>query len=107
MVIASLITNTLADGTTSAQVCPNGPIVNIIAYEFPFCLAGKGLIEYLFVSRPSNTKLAAIRDTESKSYGSECADVNATKGVAHSFFFTADGSYDEFCELVTYDQKAC
>ena len=59
------------------------------------------------MSRPNDTKLTALRDPGSTSYGSECADVNATKGVAHSFFYTADGSDGEFCKLVTYDQKAC
>jgi len=33
--------------------------------------------------------------------------VNATKGVAHSFYYTADGSDGQFCQLVTYDEKAC
>ena len=107
VILTSLITNTIAAKATSAQVCPNGPVVNIIAYEFPFCFAGKGLLENLFLSRPADTKLAAVRDPESKSYSSECADVNATKGVAHSFFYTADGSDVDFCELVAYDQKAC
>ena len=107
VILTSLITNTIAAEVTSAQVCPNGPVVNIIAYEFPFCLAGKGLLENLFLSRPASTKLAAVRDAGSKSYNSECADVNATKGVAHSFFYTADGSDREVCELVAYDQKAC
>ncbi|KAM0703684.1 hypothetical protein Q7P35_009623 [Cladosporium inversicolor] len=105
--LTSLITNTIAAEATSAQVCPNGIVVNIIAYEFPFCLAGQGLLENLFLSRPTDTKLSAIQDPGSKWYGSECADVNSTKGVAHSFFYTTDGNYGEFCELVTYDQKAC
>jgi hypothetical protein len=64
-------------------------------------------LENLFLSRPSDTKLAAVRDAGSKSYGSECTDVNATKGVAHSFFYTVDGSDDELCKLITYDRKAC
>jgi hypothetical protein len=105
--LTSFTINTIAAEVISAQVCPNGVIVNIIAYEFPFCLASQGLLEHLFLSRPSDTKLAAVRDAESKSYGSECADVNATKGVAHSFYYTADGSDGAVCELVTYDQKAC
>ncbi|GAB7323859.1 hypothetical protein MBLNU13_g07295t2 [Cladosporium sp. NU13] len=105
--LSPLITNTIAAEATIAQVCPNGLVVNVIAYEFPFCLAGQGLLENLFLSRPSDTKLAAVRDAGSTSYGSECADVNATKGVAHSFYYTTDGSGGEFCQLITYDQKAC
>jgi len=107
VVFTSFAISTNAVEVTSAQVCPNGPIVNIIAYEFPFCLAGKGLLENLFLSRPNNTKLAAVRDAGSTSYSSECADVDATTGVAHSFFYIADGSDGDICELVAYDQKAC
>jgi hypothetical protein len=107
VLIASLITSTIATPSPSAQVCPNGLVVNLIAYEFPYCLASQGILEHAFLSRPRNTKLVAVRDAGSKSYGSECADVNATKGVVHSFFFTADGSDGGSCELITYDQKAC
>jgi hypothetical protein len=106
VLIASLLTTTFAT-SPSAQVCPNGLVVNLIAYEFPFCLASQGLLEHAFLSRPSNTKLVAVHESGSKSYGSDCADINATKGVAHSFFFTADGSDGGNCELITYDQKAC
>ena len=59
------------------------------------------------MSRPNDTKLAAVRDAGSTSYGSECVDVNATKGVAHSFYYTAAASDGEFCRLVSYDQNAC
>jgi hypothetical protein len=104
VLIASIITSTFATSSPSAQVCPNGIVVNLIAYEFPYCLATQGILEHAFLSRPSNTKLVAVRDAGSKSYGSECADINATKGVAHSFFFTADGSDGGSCELITYDQ---
>ena len=107
LAIALISLTTTAASATSAQVCPNGFIVNIIAYEFPFCLAGKGPLENLFLSRPSDTRIPVLQPPGAKTYGSGCVDVNATKGVSHSFFYTADGSGGAFCQLVTYDQKAC
>ncbi|KAI3482828.1 hypothetical protein L1887_54424 [Cichorium endivia] len=65
---------------TPAEVCTDGVLVNLIAYEFPFCLSGKGLLENLFLSRPTDTKLAAKNTSGSSTYESECVEVKATKG---------------------------
>ena len=92
--------------TSNDEVCPsnNNIIVNIIAYEFPFCLAGKGLLENLFLSRPTDTKLTSA-------HANECTDVNASKGVPHSYFYTTDttgnGADSDRCTLVTFDEEGC
>lgn len=92
---------------TPAEVCTDGVFVNLIAYEFPFCLAGKGVLENLFLSRPTDTKLAVKNTSGSSTYESECVEVKATKGVVHSYFYTADGGDTGSCELVAFDKKGC
>lgn len=109
---SSIITTATAADTTStapsAQTCPQSLIVNLIAYEFPFCLAGKGLLENLFLSRPTDTKLIVNHsDASNPSGGSGCTAINATKGVVHSFFYTADGGGGQSCKLLTYGEKGC
>lgn len=80
--------------------------VNLIAYEFPFCLAGKGLLENLFLSRPTDTKFV-VNHSDASGTTAGCKAIDATKGVVHSFFYTADGSGGEGCKLLTYGEKEC
>lgn len=104
--LAALAATAASSPTSNTELCPsnNNIIVNIIAYEFPFCLAGKGLLENLFLSHPTDTKLNSAQ-------ANECKDVNASKGVPHSYFYTADTTGDgdnwEHCELVTFDEEGC
>ena len=105
-ILAILATTTATAATnTPPPTCPQNLIVNLIAYEFPFCLAGKGLLENLFLSRPTDTKFVVNHSNPSSSTG--CKAINATKGVVHSFFYTADGSGGEGCKLLTYGEKEC
>ncbi|KAM0719445.1 hypothetical protein Q7P37_005350 [Cladosporium fusiforme] len=91
-----------------AQIPNQDPVlVNIIAYEFPFCLASQSeLLQNLFVSRPTDTKLVTSSSGSGQKSESECRDVNASKGVPHSFFYTADGAV-EGCELWTFEEESC
>lgn len=92
-----------------ATIPPQNPIVvNLIAYEFPYCLSStSSLLQNLFLSLPTDTKLVTSHSSNKpQDSSSECKDVNASKGVPHSFFFTADGDL-EGCELRTWEEVGC
>lgn len=116
--ILALLTTSITTATATSAPPPTTPpakipsqdhvLVNLIAYEFPYCLASQSnLLQNLFVSRPTDTKLVATSSSSSgQKTSSECEEIHASKGVPHSFFYTADGAV-EGCELRTFEQVGC
>jgi hypothetical protein len=96
--------------------------LTLTAYEFPLCLASDSdLLQNFFVSRPTHTNLTLTLPPSFSAPNGECAPINASKGIPHSFYYTVydndnhDGSKNDSerssgfgpCELVTFEEEGC